>query len=314
MSKSKKLISKDGNTLLFDAEKCLGCGLCVDICNDIRGAIRLIYPTQILDKIKIKHDDKQCGACGWCAINCPFGALEFRINGDKVEVVDTYVPEAAIQREVNVRLETCMCCKQCEAVCPRGAIKVSGKIRVTSNECTHCGFCKNSCPTRAISFVEKKVEIDADSCIRCGVCELSCPIGLIKMSCLDCLLCLGNTFHAEKKSNLQVDGIVNIDKDKCIYCGLCELNCPTQSIQVTKPFKGHISIKKANCPNDCTTCIDSCPCGAIEKRENVTVINKDACIYCGTCHRVCPSKAMDFERDEVAMVDSNGDLIWYIKH
>jgi len=313
MLKSVELLNREGKTLLYNAEKCLGCGLCVEICKNIRNAIELAYLTENSGKTEIILKAEQCCACGWCAINCPFGALEFKINGEKV-VAESWEPEAAMLREIKVQLKACMCCKRCEEVCPRGAIKVDGKIQVTTSECTYCGLCEGPCPVGAIRVdpAERKVEIDAGSCILCGACEQFCPTGVIKIRCLECLLCLGETTHAEKISHLRVESSVNVDKDKCIYCGLCELSCPTHSIKVTKPFEGRISIKTAKCPKDCTICIDFCPCGAIEKRNGIAVINEDACIYCGACYRVCPSKAIDFERESVGIIDNKGHLILYV--
>jgi 4Fe-4S ferredoxin len=308
MLKSIEILNREGKALLYNAEKCLGCGLCIDICKNLRNAIELAYPTENPGKTEIILKAEQCSACGWCAINCPFGALEFKINGEKVAV------ERWLLQEVKVHLEKCMCCGRCEEVCPRGAIEVDGKMKIVTRECTYCGLCEDPCPTGAIRVdpTKRKVEIDASSCIRCGACEQFCPTGVIKISCLDCLLCLGETTHAEKKSHLRVESAVNVDNDKCIYCGVCELSCPTKAIKITKPFEGHISIKTAKCPKDCTICIDFCLCGAIEKRKGIAVINEDACIYCGACYRVCPSKAIDFERESVGIIDNKGHLILYV--
>ncbi len=53
------------------------------------------------------------------------------------------------------------------------------------------------------------------------------------------------------------------DKNKCIYCGLCAVNCPAFAIKVDK-----------------------------EKRTWVVDLGK--CIFCGRCEEVCPTKAISF--------------------
>jgi ferredoxin len=57
-------------TLKLDAEKCKGCGMCVEVC-----------PHEVFlmkdDKVQITDKDK-CMECGACANNCPFSAIEVR--------------------------------------------------------------------------------------------------------------------------------------------------------------------------------------------------------------------------------------------
>src|SRR3990170_8460613 len=104
MLKSVELLSRDGKTLSYNAQKCLVCGLCVEICKNVRNAIELAYPTKNPGKTAIKHNAEQCILCGWCAINCPFGALEFKINGEKA-IVESSEPEAVILRGMKGNLE-----------------------------------------------------------------------------------------------------------------------------------------------------------------------------------------------------------------
>lgn len=58
---------KNVATLTIDAEKCAGCGICVNVC-----------PHQILSVKQNKCDvaDKDlCMECGACMLNCPFNAI-----------------------------------------------------------------------------------------------------------------------------------------------------------------------------------------------------------------------------------------------
>ncbi|HBT96535.1 MAG TPA: ferredoxin [Desulfobulbaceae bacterium] len=59
---------KDVTTLAFDAEKCIGCGICAEVCP--HGVFR------IADKKASVVDKDLCIECGACALNCPAGAIE----------------------------------------------------------------------------------------------------------------------------------------------------------------------------------------------------------------------------------------------
>ncbi len=58
---------KNVTTVKVDAEKCTGCGLCVDLC-----------PHRVLrmeeGKVVVHHPDK-CIECGACSKNCPTEAV-----------------------------------------------------------------------------------------------------------------------------------------------------------------------------------------------------------------------------------------------
>jgi NADPH-dependent glutamate synthase beta subunit-like oxidoreductase/ferredoxin len=55
------------------------------------------------------------------------------------------------------------------------------RIPAVTGECTSCGRCAESCPTGAITLVEKRPVIDAEICNRCGVCIEACPEGALTM-------------------------------------------------------------------------------------------------------------------------------------
>lgn len=64
------------NELAFYANKCIGCGACLDRCPN--GAISLADGKAVVDR-------ERCNACGACVEACLFGARE--LFGEKVEVV-----------------------------------------------------------------------------------------------------------------------------------------------------------------------------------------------------------------------------------
>ena len=59
------------------------------------------------------------------------------------------------------------------------------------------------------------------------------------------------TFHDGLK------GHIAIDIDTCIFCGLCQKACPSNSLEVSKPNKTW-SINRFSCVQ-CNACIDPCP-------------------------------------------------------
>jgi len=60
---------KNGETLGYDPDRCIGCLDCIDVCpHDVFEADATI------GKIRIR-DRRACMECGACARNCPTGAL-----------------------------------------------------------------------------------------------------------------------------------------------------------------------------------------------------------------------------------------------
>jgi ferredoxin len=53
-------------------------------------------------------------------------------------------------------------------------------IRWNRKICTHCGNCQSHCPTKALTFINRKtmeMGFDADLCIQCLNCIKTCPFG-----------------------------------------------------------------------------------------------------------------------------------------
>jgi 4Fe-4S ferredoxin len=90
------------------------------------------------------------------------------------------------------------------------------------------------------------------------------------------------------KRRVQVN--LDIQKDYCPTCRVCEFKCGPGAIKVGKTFEGVIAINQEKCPENCTDCLDVCPIeGALTLGQDKKVhVNDLFCTYCGACKNVCP--------------------------
>jgi ferredoxin len=73
--------------------------------------------------------------------------------------------------------------------------------------------------------------------------------------------------------------MMNISKNKCVGCGICESECPKDSITV-------------------------------DLKMGIAVFDRDRCIYCGLCLRKCPQGAIkDIAEDLVFAIGTDNEEI-----
>ena len=220
-------------------------------------------------------DKALCTGCGICKEICPREAIEIKKfpkeEGDKVKPPTIDVDE-----------QKCHYCGMCDPICPFGAIevKVDGEHLISVVE-------KESFPQ-----LIREIDVDTTKCdLDCVECEEACPLELIKVSV--------QTPDGEKvkdieslpdKEKLRI--VVDIEKDLCPCCRLCELACPKEAIRVRKMFQGFIKINREKCPEGCRDCLNVCPItGALYLSEDGKVhVNELYCVYCGVCKIVCPEE------------------------
>lgn len=67
-------------SIVLDPEKCIKCGRCVQVCQDLQGTFALEFigrgdGTCMAPAAMLKLDDSPCVKCGQCAAHCPVGAI-----------------------------------------------------------------------------------------------------------------------------------------------------------------------------------------------------------------------------------------------
>jgi 4Fe-4S ferredoxin len=228
--------------------------------------------------------------------------------------------------------DLCVGCDICKTVCPKEAIRITKAekkpwekaqkptVEVDLEKCHFCGVCNSICPFGAIkvliddknilSVVEKgsfpelvrEMEINPNKCDSASLkYEKACPLNLITV-----------TFHVpdgkeiknpdeltqEEKENLKAE--VNVKRERCPCCRICELKGPTNAILVKPIFSGTLKINEDKCPKGCRDCLDVCPIkGALYLSEDETKVrvNETFCVYCGACRNVCPVEgALELQR------------------
>lgn len=101
---------------------------------------------------------------------------------------------------------------------------------------------------------------------------------------------------------------MELDLDRCTGCRLCQLVCSVTNFSENNPKKAGIRVVSklftdarydVTVCDQCGTCADVCPVGAINMDEGVVRIDADTCTNCGVCIDACPNGAL-FSHPEVA--------------
>lgn len=229
-----------------------------------------------------------CVGCQICGLACPKDAI-------KLEKQPKTLDGKAQHAKVDISLEKCNFCGICDILCPYGAIKVT----LNGNH--------------ALSVVEKEsfpelirdIQVDSSSCpITCVECEVACPLNLIKVARLKADGKLAedlNALNTLEREWLKVK--VDVEKERCPTCRICEFKCPKGVIHVRKSFYGKIRIHLEKCPERCKDCLDVCPIlGALylSEADNKVYVNELFCVYCGACKVVCPvNEALELKRTKI---------------
>ncbi|HDD69805.1 MAG TPA: 4Fe-4S dicluster domain-containing protein, partial [Candidatus Bathyarchaeota archaeon] len=237
---------------------------------------------------KLTLDKNLCVGCQICTLACPKEAI-------KIEKQEKKAGEKAKKAIIDVDLTKCNFCGICDILCPYGAIKVTvnGEHLLSVVE-------KESFPQ-----LIRDIQVDASKCpVDCVECEEACPLDLIKITRVTADGKVVENLEGltkEQKKNVQVK--VDVEKERCPCCRICEFKCPEGVMHVRKFFHGKIVIHPEKCPEGCTDCLDVCPItGALylSEADNKVHVNEVFCVYCGACKIVCPvEEALELHRTKI---------------
>ena len=239
-------------------------------------------------RYKLTLDKKRCVGCQICSLACPKDAI-------KIEKQPKVKKQKAKKALVDIDLEKCNFCGICDVSCPYGAIKL-----MLNDEHVLSLLDKESFPE-----LIRDIKVDTHQCPKdCVKCEEACPLSLIKIARV------GydgkpvenvNSLPPSQRQRVQIN--LDIQKEYCPTCRVCEFKCSPGAIKVRKFMEGKIAINQKKCPIGCTDCLDVCPItGALylSDKDNKVYVNELFCNYCGACKVVCPvDDALTLKRTKV---------------
>ena len=220
---------------------------------------------------KLDLDKNRCVGCQICSLACPKEAIhpqkQPKERGEKAK-----------KARIDVDLNKCNFCGICDVFCPYGAMRVSidGQhvISVVDKE-SFPQFTRNI-QIDATKFLPESAKLDE-----------ACPLDLMQVS----------SKTADGRSVLEVQ------KEYCPGCRLCEVKLPEGAIHVEKIIYGKLAINASECPQGCRDCLDICPIeGALYLSEEDGKVHVDErfCVYCGACKITCPvEKAIGLKRTKI---------------
>ena len=258
----------------FDADKCKNCSMCSKNCK----AACIDYKTHSVDY-------SRCVVCGNCIDKCKFGALKYASRASSASQARNASIDASKRSFLiaGALASTAALAQKKEKLMDGGLAELEDKV--TPERQTPLT------PPGSLSF-----DHFAQHCTGCQLCVSECPNDVLRPST--------DLMHLMLPT-------MSYERGHCRpECTRCSEVCPAGAIKlVDKPEKSSIQIGhavwiKKNCvvltdEVECGNCARHCPAGAIEMvplDENdeespmVPAINETACIGCGACEYVCPSR------------------------
>lgn len=252
---------------------------------DSPDALTLEWALQVKN-YKLTLDRNRCVGCQICSLACPKEAINIQKQ--------SAISDKAQKPKIDVDLAKCNFCGVCDVTCPYGAVKVT----------VNGGHELNLLSKESYPKIPRGITLDTKQCPKdCAVCETVCPLKLVKVSRVGFdgkpVISVNKLSPTEKR---RVKVSVDIQKEYCPTCRLCEVKCPAGTLKVSKIFDGKLAVYTEKCPPGCHACVDVCPIpdvltvGADGKVE----VNETCCTYCGACKNVCPAvDALTLKRTKI---------------
>ena len=259
----------------FDEDKCKNCSMCSKNCK-----------AACIDYKNHKVDYSRCVVCGNCIDSCKFGALKYSSRASKSRESSEASPVDTSKRSfllASAMVAGAAMAQKKEKLMDGGLAELEDKVapaRQTpltppgslsfqhfAQHCTGCQLCVSECPNEVLRPSSDLMHLmlpimsyEHGHCRpECTRCSEVCPAGAIM------------TVDKEEKSSIQIGHAVWIKKN-CVpitdevECGNCARHCPAGAIEMVPLDE-----------ND-------------EESPMIPAINEAACIGCGACEYVCPSR------------------------
>ena len=137
---------------------CLGCGDCVSACQF--GALTMDVTTGLP-----VVDEQKCTACGACVKACPKSIIELRAKGPRgMRLYVSCVNKDKGPVAKKACSAACIGCGICLKTCTKGAITLEGNLAYINYElCKLCRECEAVCPTGAIHGINFPKPLDKEA-------------------------------------------------------------------------------------------------------------------------------------------------------
>jgi heterodisulfide reductase subunit A len=162
-------------------EKCILCGLCVRVCNDLVQAHVLNFSNHGVERVvgpPFMEKTRECIGCGACTIVCPTGAIEIVLEQAAVYKEKPLGPTAAIY------VPSLQAVPRVPVIDTDSCIRFRQQDRTNGDIADACGACQMVCEAGAIDFERQDeiVELDVGAIIVATGFEMWDPTRLSQYS------------------------------------------------------------------------------------------------------------------------------------